>query len=108
MKMILGILNTDDAPVVIQHLNKAGYFVTRLTTSGGFLRAGNTTIMTGVKKEKVEEALKIIEDISKARTQYATLPSSVGAMHGFILAPIEVKVGGATVFVLDVEQFYKF
>ena len=54
------------------------------------------------------EALKIIEANSKARTQYATLPSSVGAMHGFILAPIEVKVGGATVFVLDVEQFHKF
>ena len=82
--------------------------MTRLSTTGGFLRAGNTTIMTGVKKEKVEEALKIIETNSKARTQYATLPSSVGAMHGFILAPIEVKVGGATVFVLDVEQFHKF
>ena len=43
MKMILGILNSDDAPVVIQNLNKAGYFVTRLSTSGGFLRAGNVT-----------------------------------------------------------------
>ena len=46
MKMILGILNSDDAPVVIQNLNKAGYFVTRLNTSGGFLRAGNVTIRT--------------------------------------------------------------
>jgi len=53
-------------------------------------------------------ALKIIEENSKARTQYATLPSSCGAMHGLILAPIEVKVGGATVFVLDVEQFHKY
>ncbi|MBR4283266.1 MAG: cyclic-di-AMP receptor, partial [Anaerotignum sp.] len=49
-----------------------------------------------------------IEENSKARTQHATLPSAIGAMHGFLLAPIEVKVGGATVFVLDVEQFYKF
>ena len=61
-----------------------------------------------VEDEKVEGALKIIEENSKARTQYATLPSSCGAMHGLILAPIEVKVGGATVFVLDVEQFHKY
>ena len=83
------------------HLNEAKFQVTRLSTKGGFLRAGNTTIMTGVEDEKVEGALKIIEENSKARTQYATLPSSCGAMHGLILAPIEVKVGGATVFVLD-------
>ena len=108
MKLIIAIIQDEDAGEVISHLNEAGFQVTKLNTKGGFLRAGNTTIMTGVKKEKVEEALKIIETNSKARTQYATLPSSVGAMHGFILAPIEVKVGGATVFMLDVEQFHKF
>ncbi len=66
---------------------------------------------TGVPFEVFDMAAgyeKIIEENSKARTQYATLPSSCGAMHGLILAPIEVKVGGATVFVLDVEQFHKY
>ena len=108
MKLIIAIIQDEDAGEVISHLNEAKFQVTRLSTKGGFLRSGNTTIMTGVEKERVEEALKIIEDNSKSRTQYATLPSSGGAMHGFLLAPIEVKVGGATVFVLDVEQFYKF
>ena len=108
MKLILAIIQDEDAHEVITALNEAKFQVTRLNTKGGFLRAGNTTIMTGVEKEKVDEVLKIIEENSKARTQYATLPSSVGAMHGFILAPIEVKVGGATVFVLDVEQFHKY
>ena len=108
MKLILAIIQDEDAHEVITALNEAKFQVTRLNTKGGFLRAGNTTILTGVEKEKLDEALKIIEDNSKARTQYATLPSSVGAMHGFILAPIEVKVGGATVFVLDVEQFHKY
>lgn len=108
MKLIIAIVQDEDAGEVISHLNEAKFQVTRLSTKGGFLRAGNTTIITGVEKEKLDEALKIIEENSKARTQYATLPSSIGAMHGFILAPIEVKVGGATVFVLDVEQFHKF
>ena len=108
MKLILAIIQDEDAHEVISALNDAKFQVTRLNTMGGFLRAGNTTLMTGVPAEKVEEALKIIEENSKARTQHATLPSAIGAMHGFLLAPIEVKVGGATVFVLDVEQFYKF
>ena len=104
MKLIIAIIQDEDASEVISHLNEAKFQVTRLSTKGGFLRAG----MTGVEDEKVEGALKIIEENSKARTQYATLPSSCGAMHGLILAPIEVKVGGATVFVLDVEQFHKY
>lgn len=108
MKLILAIIQDEDAHDVISALNDAKFQVTRLNTKGGFLRSGNTTLMTGVEKEKVDEVLKIIEENSKARTQYASLPSSVGAMHGFILAPIEVKVGGATVFVLDVEQFHKY
>ena len=88
MKLIIAIIQDEDAREVISHLNP--------------------TIMTGGEDEKVEGALKIIEENSKARTQYATLPSSCGAMHGLILAPIEVKVGGATVFVLDVAQFHKY
>ena len=108
MKLIIAIIQDEDAGEVIAALNDHEIQVTRLSTKGGFLRSGNTTIMTGVENEKIEEALKIIEENSKARSQYATLPSSCGAMHGFILAPIEVKVGGATVFVLDVEQFHKF
>ena len=108
MKLILAIIQDEDAHEVISALNEAKFQVTRLNTKGGFLRAGNTTLMTGVPAEKVDEALKIIEENSKARTQHATLPSAIGAMHGLLLAPIEVKVGGATVFVLDVEQFYKF
>lgn len=108
MKLMIAIVQDEDAGDVIAALNEAEIQVTRLATKGGFLRSGNTTIMTGVQDEKVDEALRIIEENSRARTQYATLPSSCGAMHGFIMAPIEVKVGGATVFVLDVEQFHKF
>ncbi len=108
MKLMIAIVQDEDAGDVIAALNEAEIQVTRLATKGGFLRSGNTTIMTGVPDEKVEHALHIIEENSRARTQYATLPSSCGAMHGFIMAPIEVKVGGATVFVLDVEQFHKF
>ena len=107
MKMILGILNTDDAPVVIQHLNKAGYFVTRLTTSGGFLRAGNATILVGVEDEKVQPVIDIIHQYSRSRKQLMPTTSEAG-IGFFPTMPVEVQVGGATIFVLDVNHFEKF
>ena len=108
MKMILGILNSDDAPVVIQNLNKAGYFVTRLSTSGGFLRAGNTTLLVGVDDDKFDAAMAVIERVCKSRKQIATQPASMAGVSGvYSPYPIEVTVGGATVFVLTVDQFIK-
>ena len=106
MKMILGILNTDDAPVVIQHLNKAGYFVTRLTTSGGFLRAGNATILVGVEDEKVQDVIDIIHKYSKSRKQMIPTAAEAG-MNFYPSMPVEIVVGGATIFVLNVDRFEK-
>ena len=90
MKLIIAIIQDEDASEVISHLNEAKFQVTRLSTKGGFLRAGNTTIMTGVEDEKVEGALKIIEENSKARTQYATLPSSCGVLPRAEEAPMPI------------------
>ncbi len=107
MKMILGILNNDDAPVVIQHLNKAGFFVTRLSTSGGFLRAGNVTILVGVNEDAVQKVIDIIHQYSRSRKQL--MPTTTEAGVGFFpTMPVEVQVGGATIFVLNVENFEKF
>lgn len=108
MKLVIGIIQDDDAGNVISTLNEENFQVTRLATKGGFLRAGNTTIITGVEEERVPEVIHILEENCKTREQFTTLPSPCGALHGFIPKPIQVKVGGATVFILDVEQFHKF
>ena len=108
MKLILAILSNDDSPAASNALNKNGFQVTKLATTGGFLRAGNTTILTGVEDQKVESVLHILEANCKSRTQFTTLPAPYGSVHGFMPKPIEVRVGGATVFILDVEQFHKF
>jgi len=85
-----------------------GFGVTKLATTGGFLRAGNTTLIVGVDVNKLPEAMAIIEKICKSRKQIATSPSSVSGDTGMYMPyPIEVVVGGATIFVLDVEQFKK-
>ena len=108
MKLIIAIIQEEDASNVIGHVNESGFQVTRLSTKGGFLRSGNTTILTGVEEDKIQEVLHILETNCKSRNQFTTLPAPYGSVHGFMPKPIEVRVGGATVFVIDVEQFYKF
>ena len=109
MKLMLAIVNDDDASVVSGALTKAGIQVTKLATTGGFLRAGNTTLLLGGEDDRVKGALDVIEKVCKSRKQIATSPSPVAGTSGvYAPYPIEVVVGGATVFVLDVEQFVKF
>ncbi len=65
--------------------------------------------MIGVQEHKLEQAMDVIEKVSKSRKQIATTPSPMsGGNGGYVPFPIEVVVGGATVFVLDVDQFKKF
>ncbi|MCI6909410.1 MAG: cyclic-di-AMP receptor [Clostridiaceae bacterium] len=106
MKMILAIINQDDANMVVNALMQEGYSVTKLSTTGGFLRAGNMTILIGVEDEKVPKVLNIIHKQSHSRRQVIPTASELG-MGYYPSMPVEVTVGGATVFVLNVDQFQR-
>ena len=110
MKLIITIVQDEDANTLISTLMGAGYYVTKLATTGGFLRAGNTTLLLGVEDSKCPSAIEIIEKVCRSRTQIATAPPPIaaGATGIEMPYPIEVTVGGATVFVLNIEQFKKF
>ena len=109
MKLIIAIVQDEDASRLISHLMQDGYRVTKLATTGGFLRSGNTTLLIGVEDDKLQAALDIVETECKSRKQIAPSPSPISGTTGvYVPYPIEVTVGGATVFVLDVEQFSKF
>lgn len=85
-----------------------GYSATKLATTGGFLRSGNTTLLLGVDDNKFDGAMAVIEKVCKSRKQIATSPSPMAGSTGvYAPYPIEVMVGGATIFVLNVEQFTK-
>ena len=106
MKLVMAIINADDSQTVINALNKDGFSVTRLATTGGFLKTGNTTIIVGVEAEKVDAVLKIINEHSHSRKQMVPSNSELG-MGFFPAVPVEISVGGATIFVVDVERFEK-
>jgi uncharacterized protein YaaQ len=106
MKLIIAVVSNDDANKVQRGLVKNKFFATRLQTTGGFLRAGNSTFLIGINDEKVSEVLEIIESHSKKRTKL--VPNTIVNEFGsFSALPIEVEVGGATVFILNVDQFIK-
>lgn len=108
MKLIIAIVQDEDAQKLTSTLMNDGYSVTKLATTGGFLRAGNTTFLIGVDEDRLEPALELIEKACKSRKQIATSPSPVaGAEVVYVPYPIEVTVGGATVFVVDVADFRK-
>ena len=108
MKLIIAIVQDEDASRLINDLMTEGYRVTKLATTGGFLRAGNTTLLVGVEDDHLERALGIVEKVCKSRKQVATTPSPVSGTTGmYVPFPVEVTVGGATIFVMDVEQFRK-
>ena len=106
MKMLLAIINSDDAPSVMGNLMKQGYQITKLATTGGFLRAGNVTILIGLDEDQLERALSIIRTYSSSRKQVIPTTAEMG-MGFYPTLPVEVDVGGATVFVLGVERFEK-
>lgn len=109
MKLIYAIINKGDSSIVASELTKAGFFATKISSTGGFLQKGNITFMIAIEKENVDEAIKIISTFSKKRKQISPPPMSYGANHitNYSSYPFEVSVGGATIFVTNIERFEK-
>ena len=107
MKLILAIVNNDDSAIVAAELTREGFTITKLSTTGGFLQVGNTTLLIGAEDGDVERAKEIIRRNSSTRQK--TVPTNASFGRG--LAPgdtvVETNVTGATVLVLGVESFEK-
>jgi len=104
MKLIIAIVQDQDVSNLIDDLTDNEFSVTKLASTGGFLKAGNTTLLIGVEDEKVDHVLRIIESNCKTRTMTTSLLSVSMPADAYIPYPLEVKVGGATVFILNVEK----
>lgn len=109
MKLVVTIVQDKDSNRLSNAFIESDIRATKLSSTGGFLRSGNTTFLIGIEDERVEEVLGIIKEVSKKRSEYVTpsvnVDSPIETMGTY---PIEVEVGGATVFVLPVEQFLHF
>ena len=108
MKLIICIVQNDDAKKLIKGLTRQGISVTRVSTTGGFLHGGNATLLIGIPTERLQEALDVIRDYSSTRKEYMVVPSALPGYTEAAPTPVQITLGGATVFVMDVEANYKF
>ena len=106
MKLIFAIVNNDDSHSVSGALTKAGFSATKLASTGGFLMSGNTTFLICAEDTKVDDIIKVIADHSRRRKQFVPSATSYG-VGTYTSFPVEVSVGGATIFVTDIERFEK-
>jgi len=109
VKLVVAVIQDKDAPRLLEGLTQAGFRATKLASTGGFLREGNTTLLVGVEDEQVERVVSLIRSTCRAREQLVTPLSPMGGpADSYIPYPVEILVGGATVFVLNVDRFEKF
>jgi uncharacterized protein YaaQ len=116
MKLIMAIINGEDAKPLIKSLMSEGFQVTKLASSGGFLKAKNTTILCGVTNEYVDACLAVIKKVCRAKTysprKLTPEGSSTlsGIAHGRqdVSQAADIVYGGATVFVMDIERHEKY
>jgi uncharacterized protein YaaQ len=106
VKLIVAIVHNEDAGALVDALLEAELRATRLHSSGGFLRQSNATIMVGADDDKVDAVLDVVRAHCTSRTQVVNpMPPIMEPGEFFMPYPLEVEVGGATVFVLPVERF---
>jgi uncharacterized protein YaaQ len=106
LKLLLAIVHSDDAPGLLDALTKREFRATRINTAGGFLKESNATILLGLEDESVDEVLAIVQSNCQTRSQYINpLPPVMEPGEFYMPYPVEVQIGGATIFVLDIEEF---
>lgn len=106
MRLVLAVVQEGDAEDLTQALVDRGFIATTISSSGGFLRESNVTVMVGVQREFVPEVLRILKRHSQSRSRYVNpLMPIVEPAEFLIPNPVEVQVGGATIFVLPVERY---
>jgi uncharacterized protein YaaQ len=108
VKLIIAIVQGEDAQRTVAALTDKGISSTRISSSGGFLQQGNVTVMIGVEDDHVQEAMQVIHENCHERSRYLTpVPPLAEPGEFFMAYPVEVQVGGATVFVVTVDSFEK-
>ncbi len=101
-KLLIAVVHAQDAGQLVEALRRAELRLTEVQSRGGFLQARNTMLYIGVEDEQVPAAMRLIEDNCRSRTE--NVPAEpLGAIEANWL-PMEVTHGGATVFVVPLDE----
>lgn len=109
MKLIFAVVNNDDFSFLTEELKTQGIYFTKIASTGGFLVKGNVTLMIGIPDDLLEKTLSIIDKTCKKRSSKVPITStSIEMGMPMLMNTIDVEIGGATVFVLNSEEFHKY
>lgn len=105
-RLVMMIVSDTDADTLQERLAQAHYPVTKVGSTGGFLRRGSVTIFSGVAQSQVDDVTAIVNEVCHARREFVPVNTLPFIGDGaFTAEPVEVRVGGAIVFVLPIERF---
>ncbi len=109
MKLVISIVHNRDKGKITDELVNAGFKFTVIGSSGGFLREGNTTFLLGVEDDQIGQLQSLLADKCSSREQMVNVtPYEAAPAGAFIPGPVKIPVGGAVMFVLNVEQYHRF
>lgn len=109
MKLLIAVVHEKDQRHVQDALLESGFQFTNVASTGGFLREGNVTLMIGVEEDQVSQVIDVIRESCQTREQYVNvMPPTMEPVGTVIPSPVKVMVGGAILFLIDVERFEKF
>ena len=110
-KLLLAVIQGDDYMDTVDELNRRGFFATILSSTGGFLKKRSVTLMIGVEESRVQNALDVLKQYAGRRRElnYSSLSMSTGGpLPAISSVPVQVSVGGAVVFIMDLDDIQKF
>lgn len=100
------VIQEADLENTLGSLNKLGFSVARLSSTGGFLSRRNVTLLVGVHEGRTDVAVKALKNSCQQRVEFVSSPLRGGTFP--MPAPTQVTVGGATVFMFEVESYDEF
>ena len=101
-KLLIAIVHAQDAGQLVEALRGADLRVTEVLSRGGFLQARNTMLYIGVEDAQVPHAMRLIEENCSSRTENVPAEPLGGIEANWL--PTEVTHGGATVFVVPLDE----
>ncbi len=109
MKLILAVVQAQDVEACSDALPSSGFVCPRLASQGGFLDSANCTLMIGVDDLQVDEVCAILARRAQRRVETvdSTLPFPGVPLAPVLTPPMDVEVGGATVFVVPLDRYEK-
>jgi uncharacterized protein YaaQ len=102
-RLIAAVVQMQDAETALAALEQAGFRVTQVGSSGGFLGSRNSTLLIGLNAGQEERAVRVMAEVCRRRVEYVATPLEGAPFHLPLTTP--VTVGGATLFTLNVERF---